>query len=213
MSLYGLFIGLSFALGVFYFEKYNHTIFPNKLAIFEVSLFFFSLLGARLYHVAHFWGYYSQNPLQILNTRGGGLGLFGGLISGFFYILTFTKINRIPLIAILGPIFSILPLCQAIGRLGNFFNHEIYSPSGLPVWLYESLACLFLFFLMRLPDLSKSPISSYLIGYGFIRFFLEFLRTDTWTISGFKIAQIISIIFIIVGISIRHHQRIHQFPA
>ena len=42
----------------------------------------------------------------------------------------------------------------------------------------------------------------YLIGYGIIRFFIEISRTDALLILGFKIAQIVSIIMIIIGIII-----------
>ena len=60
------------------------------LAIIAIPM---GLLGARLYYVLFNWGYYSQNPSQILNFRGGGMAIHGALITGILtgYIFTKTK--------------------------------------------------------------------------------------------------------------------------
>ncbi|MEK7527780.1 MAG: prolipoprotein diacylglyceryl transferase family protein [Patescibacteria group bacterium] len=191
MSFYGFIIGLSVSLGIYLFEKSN-TLIPKKLVNFFVFGFLISLLiGARLYHVFDQWNYYSQNLLQILNTRGGGLGIYGALIAGFMFLLFFAKIYKIPFLKITDLLTPILPLCQSIGRFGNFFNHEI------PTWWLEASLNLLLFFLLKK---SKNPTAHYLIAYGLIRFFIEFFRNDTWTINHLKIAQLISFICIFFGL-------------
>ena len=50
-----------------------------NLAIFAIPS---GVIGARLYYVIFNWGYYSQNPSQILNFRGGGMAIHGALIGG-----------------------------------------------------------------------------------------------------------------------------------
>lgn len=76
-----------------------------------------------------------------------------------------------------------------------------------PTFLYESIACLILFIVLLFVRRSKyvkvGTLSAlYLIGYGIIRFFIEISRTDALMIGAFKIAQIVSIIMVIVGIVI-----------
>ncbi|MDP3974669.1 MAG: prolipoprotein diacylglyceryl transferase, partial [bacterium] len=69
-----------------------------------------------------------------------------------------------------------------------------------PVWLYESILD-FVLFLILIKS-KNNQTAKYLIGYGLIRFFTEFLRWDTWNFYGFKMAQVISLIFFIVGLLI-----------
>ncbi|HNY04372.1 MAG TPA: prolipoprotein diacylglyceryl transferase, partial [Candidatus Woesebacteria bacterium] len=125
------------------------------------------------------------------------------LIGGILYIFFFSLFSRISFLKILDSITPILPLCQAIGRIGNFFNHEI------PVWWLEASLNLILFFIIKSEALKNySSTALYLIGYGSIRFFIEFFRNDTWTINGVKIAQLISIISLVIGIILINYEKI-----
>lgn len=198
MHLYGLIIGISVSLGIYLFEKQN-TLIPKKfLNLFIIGFLASLLIGARLYHVVDQWSYYSQNFIQILNIQGGGLGIYGALIGGFFFLLIFSRISRISFLNISDLITPILPLCQSIGRFGNFVNGEI------SIWWLESLLCFFLFlFLRRFPYLATAK---YLTGYGLIRFITEYFRTDTWTINNFKIANLISLFFVILGLFLIKYQ-------
>lgn len=208
MSLYGLIIGLSVSIGIYLFEKSN-TLVPKKLFNFFVFGFLISLLiGARLYHVFDQWNYYSRNLLQILNTRGGGLGIYGALITGFMFLLFFAKIHKIPFLKLTDLLTPILPLCQSIGRIGNFFNGEI------PIWWLESLLCATLFLLISKYKFRFNPTGLYLFGYGFIRLITEYFRTDTWVINNFKIANFISLIFVILGLFlIKYQSRLRRLVA
>jgi phosphatidylglycerol:prolipoprotein diacylglycerol transferase len=157
-------------------------------------------LGARLYHVLDLNDYYFQNVREIFKVWQGGLGIYGGILGGLSGLIIYLKSKKQPILEWLDITALILPLGQAIGRLGNYFNKEIY-----PVALYESFFTTLLFgFLYRhYKKIGKKTgfyFYSYLIGYGTIRFFLEFLRTDTWTIYGLNVAQIISILLITVAV-------------
>ncbi|MPM19487.1 Prolipoprotein diacylglyceryl transferase [bioreactor metagenome] len=208
MSLYGLIIGICLIIGIEYFQKKNNLIPKNKENYFILGLMFFAIIGARVYGVIAAWNYFSQDPIQILNLRGGGLGIFGGLIGGIIFIYIFSKKNKIKFLDITNLIVPIVPLCQSVGRWGNFFNHEIYGTKGEPIWLYESIL-LFLFFLF-FQKIKKHQSAIYLIYYGVIRFVLEFIRTDTIPFSIITFAQFLSLIFIILGIIIIKYENTHH---
>jgi len=197
MHLYGLIIGIAIIVGINYFSQNQKVIPKNKENFFIFPLIIFSLISARLYHVVDYWNYYSENPHQIYATWNGGLGIYGALIGALIFIAIYSLLSRISLLALLDTIAPILPLCQSIGRIGNFFNREI------PTWWLEASLNLILFFLIKSTYLKRySSTSLYLIGYGLIRFFIEFFRSDTWTIGNFKMAQIISLLFIVIGLII-----------
>jgi phosphatidylglycerol:prolipoprotein diacylglycerol transferase len=197
MHLYGLIIGLAIIIGINYFSRNQKVISKSKENVFLFGLLFFSIIGARLYHVIDYWSFYSQNINQIYATWNGGLGIYGALTAGVVYLFFYSLISKIKFQKILDSITPILPLCQAIGRIGNFFNQEI------SIWWLEASLNLILFFIIKSTYLKNySSTSLYLIGYGSIRFLIEFFRNDTWQINSFKIAQIISILFIICGLII-----------
>lgn len=201
MSIYGLIMGLCVVIGLEYFSKKNQIIPKNKEKIFLFFLILFSFLIARAYFVIFNWNnYYSQNSSQIFNFRGGGISILGGLLGGIIFTYFFAKKNKIKFLEITNLITPILPLCQSIGRWGNYFNHEIYSKTNQPIWLYESILDLLLF--LFLIKKKNNQTAYYLIGYGLIRFITEFFRSDVWIISGLKIGQLIGIIFIIFGIKL-----------
>jgi phosphatidylglycerol:prolipoprotein diacylglycerol transferase len=107
-----------------------------------------SIIGARLWHVLTpspssiaegiTTQYYFTHPLDMINLRRGGLGIFGGVIGGalalFLYVRRNKNLNFSEWVDIIAPS---LALGQAIGRWGNFFNQELYgAPTDLPWKLY-----------------------------------------------------------------------------
>ena len=203
MHLYGLIIGIAIVIGINYFEKHQVVIPKNRLAFFEISLIISAIIGARAYHVADQWQFYSQNPWLIPQTWNGGLGIFGAIVGALTFIFLYSLVSSFSFLVSLNSITPILPLCQAIGRLGNWANHEN------PIWWPEAIGDLLIFwFIQKYP---ASPTAKYMIGYGIIRLATEFWRTDTWQTGTIKVGQIISIIFVIVGILIYRHER-HQIP-
>ena len=125
-----------------------------------------------------------------------------------------------------------LILGQAIGRWGNFMNSEAYGPmttletlknlhipqfiiDGMhingnyyhPTFLYESLWCLVGFLILLFMKKSRafkkgSTFSTYLIWYGIGRFLIESLRQDSLYFGTLRIAQLVSILGIIIGVII-----------
>jgi phosphatidylglycerol:prolipoprotein diacylglycerol transferase len=107
------------------------------------------IVGARLWYVmnATLGGnrYYIENPLQIINIPQGGLHIFGGFLFGATVLLTYLRQNtRDPWIYLdaAGPAILI---GQAIGRIANFINQELYGPPttlpwGIPISAEHRLA-------------------------------------------------------------------------
>ena len=208
MSLYGLILGICFVIGINYFYKTNKTIPKQKENLFIFSVLISGIIGARVYGVIANWSYFSQNLIQILNLRGGGLGIYGGIIGAITFITFFCLKNKIKFLDISNSLVPIIPLCQSLGRWGNFFNHEIYGINNQPIWLYESIAMLLVYFLIK--KIKSHSTGIYLINYGIIRFILEFLRTDIITIFYLSLAQILSLLFILFGLFIIKYENSHH---
>ena len=87
-----------------------------------------AVIGARLYHVIHLWGYYVENPLLIPQIWNGGLGIPGGVAGGALGIWLYTRSKGINTARWMDVFAPALLLGQVIGRLGNFVNQELYGP-------------------------------------------------------------------------------------
>lgn len=190
----------------------------------------FGLIGARLYYVIFNLDYYLKYPLEILEVWNGGLAIHGGILFGLLTVIIYTKKYRAKTLKVLDILVTGLILGQAIGRWGNFFNGEAYGvvttlenlqklglPDFLiegmyingayhhPAFLYESIWNLFGFFALlivrRYKYLKTGQLTGvYLIWYSIGRFFIEGMRTDSLMIGSFKVAQIVSIVCIIIGL-------------
>ena len=189
----------------------------------------FGFIGARIYYVIFNWSYYSHNIIEIVEIWQGGLAIHGGIIGGLLTILFYTKKYNARTIRYIDIIVPAVVIAQAIGRWGNFFNSEAHGAAttlehlkalhiptfvinGMkiegvyytPTFFYESIGCLIIFLILiilRRGTYRKvgTITALYLIGYGILRFFIEISRTDALMIVGFKMAQIASIIMIIIG--------------
>jgi phosphatidylglycerol:prolipoprotein diacylglycerol transferase len=197
MSLYGLILGICFVIGINYFFSHNKIVSKNKENLFIFSTLIWGIIGARVYGVIAAWQYFSQNLLQIFNLRTGGLGIYGGLFFSLLFVYTFSLKNKLSFLKITNLLVPIIPLCQSIGRFGNYFNHEIYGIYNQPVWFYESVLMFILFLIFKKIKIHQTGI--YLIYYGIVRFILEFIRLDTISVLFLSLAQILSLLFIIIG--------------
>jgi phosphatidylglycerol:prolipoprotein diacylglycerol transferase len=92
------------------------------------------VIGARLYHVIHQWSFYSANPGLIVQVWNGGLGIPGAVAGGVLALWLYTRWHHLPTGRWLDIFVMALPLGQAIGRLGNFVNQELYGPPTALPW-------------------------------------------------------------------------------
>ena len=227
---YGLLIATGFYFALSYasslIEKRNNPKYQS-IEEFQNSAFILlvgGIIGARLWFVTLDWDYFSEHLIEAPQIWLGGISIQGGLIGGIITAFIFFFKDMKKMLFYLGLIASSLPLAQAIGRWGNFFNEEAFGkacelPWGLyishtgqfhhPTFLYESILNLIIFaFLFAYNKIfyrnetkhDLRLIAIYIFAYSFIRFFLEGIRVDSLTIAGFAAAQILAIIGMTTGI-------------
>lgn len=190
----------------------------------------FGIIGARIYYVLFNFSYYWNNKIEILEIWHGGLAIHGGLLFGAIYILYFCKKHNLNKLKLIDMIVVGVIIGQAIGRWGNFFNGEAYGPvttyatlkqnltpefiiKGMkilgqyhePTFYYESLWNINGFIILLLARHSKKIRIGQLTGIYFLwysigRLYIESLRMDSLMIKNFKVAQLVSILLIILGL-------------
>jgi len=103
----------------------------SAIAIWAVPA---GVVGARIYHVITDWHRFEDESFwQIFNVRAGGLGIPGGMFLGVVAGMIVARARGISFPRVLDAIVPALPLAQAIGRWGNWFNQEVYGrPTDLP---------------------------------------------------------------------------------
>lgn len=221
---YGILIGFGFLLAtaICYFRASKHDIRPDFILDLVIWMIPSAIIGARAYYVIFSWENYAGDLTKIFDIRGGGLAVHGGLILCFLVGYFVCRHGKQSFIKAADLVAVTIPLAQAIGRWGNFFNEEAHGgPTELPwaqiidgvgyhpTFLYESLWCFLLFIFLLWFDNHKRSfdgqiISLYMILYSLERFFVESLRTDSlWLIDGvIRQAQALSLCLIIAGIVI-----------
>ncbi len=190
------------------------------------------ILGARVYYCVFNLDYYLANPSEILKIYNGGLAIHGGVIAGLIFVYFYTKKKNVSFIKILDIVAPAVIIAQSFGRWGNFFNQEAHGGittyqnlknmhipefiiNGMhiegkyyyPTFFFESIWCLIGFIILMIARRNKNlrkgfQIGFYFIWYGIGRFFIEAFRTDSLMFLGLKIAQIVSLIGILIGIII-----------
>ena len=85
------------------------------------------IVGARLYYVLMRWDEYKGDWKAIINTRGGGLAIYGGIIGALLVGLIICKIRKIKMLPMLDITALGFLIGQGIGRWGNFFNQEAFG--------------------------------------------------------------------------------------
>ncbi|OLS03874.1 prolipoprotein diacylglyceryl transferase [Tissierella creatinophila] len=216
---YGIFIASAVFLGTIIALKQAklNNIEENDLLDLLLYAIPVSIIGARAYYVIFSWDLYRDDLIQVLNFRNGGLAIHGVLIGAIVTTIIFTKKRNISFWKLVDTAAPSLVLGQAIGRWGNFVNQEAHGgptdlPWGIivdgvkvhPTFLYESLWNFGVFIFLMWYSRNKKHVDGavflwYLILYSFIRFFIEHLRTDSLMWGSVKVAQLISVIIIIVS--------------
>lgn len=169
------------------------------------------IVGARLYHVVDYWSkYYRENFWEIFKIWNGGLGIWGGLIGGWVVVAVICNKSNKKFLKILDDIVVGVPFAQAIGRLGNFANGELFGKNGEPLFAYEAILNLLLgWLLIYLAKKHKPTTGTYLIGYGVIRIALENLRPEDviWKIANIPVAIIFGMLAVMIGAVIIFRRR------
>ena len=167
------------------------------------------VIGARAYHVATDWKTYfgtGGHPIDSLKIWQGGLGIPGGVALGVIVGVLVARRKGLSGLALMDTVAPALPIAQAIGRLGNWFNQELFGrPTRLPwalridaahrplgyeqfttfhpTFLYEALWNLALASALIVLDRRKrlrrgELFTLYVLGYSLGRLWVEDLRID-----------------------------------
>ncbi len=206
-------------LGLFiaYHEAKKQGYNPDDIVDLALWCIPAALIGARLYYVVFQWEYYKGDILKMLNTREGGLAIHGGLIAAVIAGYFFTKHKKIPFWKTADLVAPSIALGQAIGRWGNYINGEAHGgPTNLPwgimvegmkvhpTFLYESLwnfgLFLFLMYYRNNKKFDGELFILYAVIYSMGRFWIEGLRTDSLMFMGMRIAQLVSVSVVLVGL-------------
>jgi prolipoprotein diacylglyceryl transferase len=190
------------------------------------------IIGARIYHlITSPDAYFGKNghPVEALYIWRGGLGIWGAIAGGVLGAWLYLRRRRIPLSIAADALAPTLPLAQAFGRWGNWFNQELYGrPSGLPwalkidpahrlpgyentatyqpTFLYESLWCLGVALLCLWADKrfrlgGGRVFALYVAAYTAGRGWIESLRIDTaHRFFGLRLNDYVSIVVFLVAV-------------
>lgn len=93
-----------------------------------------AIVGARIYYVICEWSYYSQDLSRVFDLRSGGLAVYGGVLGAYLGAFIMFKIRKIPFSTCSDYAICYIPLGQAIGRWGNFFNQEAFGTTTTLPW-------------------------------------------------------------------------------
>lgn len=180
-----------------------------SIAVWAVSA---GVIGARLYYIATDKSDPWREPARWLKIWQGGLGIPGGLLAGVLVALWRARRRRISASGLFTAAAPAVPLAQALGRIGNWWNQELFGrptslpwalkidddhlPAGYasgttfhPTFLYEVLWNLALCGLLLVVDkrMRLRPgrlLAVYVVGYAIGRFWIEGLRIDPANSSG-----------------------------
>jgi len=228
---HGLLLALGVAAGAALaaYEAKRRYDDPEIIYYIFLPLIIFGTLGARVWHlltpplssvqIGLTSQYYFSHPLDSFALWMGGLGFPGALIGGTLALLYFARKYEFPFWELTDLLAPGLALAQAIGRVGNYFNQELYGlPTNLPwkifiqpdnrladyeaaeyyhpLFAYESILNFAnLFFLLWLARRFEDKLKvgdlflAYLAFYSVVRFALEFLRLDVALVNGVNINQ------------------------
>ncbi len=181
---YGITMALAIFTGTAVASRYISRQGQDGNMIWDMLLWILvpAIVGARLYYVfiqaprsgPNGLGEYLAHPIEILEVWRGGIHIYGAFILGGITLLLYMRWHKLPLFIYLDAIGLGLLIGQAIGRIGNFINQELYGPPTTLPWGLRIDAQ------HRIPpynDLTKYPDS--------VRFQPLFLYELLWDALGF----------------------------
>jgi len=231
---YGLMIALGVVAGVWLAGRRleeRHVGTRDDMSAIAVWAVIAGVIGARLYHVITDWSTFHGDYVKMFEIWKGGLGIPGGMLAGVVVGLWQGKRRGIPPAVLATCAAPALPLAQAIGRVGNWFNQELfgkattlpwgleisdtktldagYAPGTLfhPTFLYECLWNLALCGVLLWIDRKWRPrpghlLAIYIVGYGIGRFWVEGLRIDyAHSYGGLRLNQWTALVAIVLALA------------
>lgn len=225
MTIYGLLIGIGIVIAVEILLTRTKLFSYIDLIIISIS----ALIGARILFLLHNIEEIRDGLVNIFAIWDGGLAFYGALLGTFISIFVISLSKKKIFFEYTDKFLVVLPLMQSIGRIGNYFNNELYGkPSTLPwaiyippnyrlagweeythfhpVFLYESILNLILFIFLFVSTKKKRNrglvTGIYLVIYSIIRICMNMIRIDGEYWFGIETSNLLSYIFLLIGIYI-----------
>jgi prolipoprotein diacylglyceryl transferase len=202
---------------------------PKTVAEIGVPVVIGGVLGARIYHLFTGYKWDDGGFGGALKIWEGGLSIWGAVLGGFIAVVFLSRRKNIDWVRMCDAIAPGLAIAQAIGRLGNWFNQELFGrptdlPWGLeidpdkrplkyldeetfhPTFLYEAIWCLLvagtIVFAERRFHLKRGQsVSLYIAMYTFGRIFFEALRADPASeLFGIRFNLLLSVVLCVAGV-------------
>ncbi len=226
VSTYFLMIMIGYGAGLFvvlHQSKINSMLKTDALVAYILAGFG-ALIGGKLFFVIQgistFIELNQTTGLSFLDFfTNAGLVYYGGFIGAVLMVMLFSLLFKIRFWTVIDTLIPALPLAQAFGRVGCFLagccygvphEHGVLFPFSdtplLPTQLYETACVTVLFVIMMVygkqPRRPGKLLGMYMIGYGIIRFVLEFFRGDEIRgfAGGLSVSQWISIAVLAAGV-------------
>jgi len=227
IAWYGVIISIGIILGTLLaaYRCKQRNFKPDIMLDFLLIAIPLAIVGARLYYVIFEWKQYAGDLQKIIAINQGGLAIYGGIIGGIIAAAIFSIVKKFPLLTLLDIVIPSLILGQAIGRWGNYVNQEAFgkiitNPSfqffpiavyidKLQEWhqatfFYESawniVLLVIVLLLTRKGVKDGTLLSTYFIGYGIGRFWIEGLRSDSlYIMPAIRVSQVLSLLLIVLG--------------
>ena len=129
IAYYGVIIAIGMLIGFYVSVYVGKKINVNEDVLYDIFIIcvLLGVIGARAYYVLFRLDYYTIRPYEILDIRGGGLAVFGGIILGTCGIIIYCLIKKINILKVMDATMFGVVVGQAIGRYGNFFNMEAFG--------------------------------------------------------------------------------------
>ena len=204
---------------------------PDMVENYFYGTFILGIIGARLWFCIFYdFMFYLTNPLELFKIYNGGLAIQGGLMAGILFSYFYTRHYRISFFRLADVVMPNVLIAQCLGRWGNFMNSEAHGgvvpesyfngfpafiKEGMhiggqyyaPAFLYESIGTLsgwiiINFILKRTKGLKRGQaFFAYFMWYGVVRFFTESIRTDSLMLGNFRVAQLLAIGGLLIGLA------------
>jgi phosphatidylglycerol:prolipoprotein diacylglycerol transferase len=216
---YGVFVVLAFIISssLLLQEARRRSWNEGHVYDFCIVILIGGIIFARFLYVILHWGFFMENPIEIIMLQHGGLVWFGGLTGAVLCGLVYIKFKKLPALEMFDLFAPYAALAQGIGRIGCLFNgccHGKISASGIyfpvhghilfPSQIIDTLSLLLIFAALRLiqPKARKGEVfCSYILLASLQRFLMEYLRGDLRPFYGdYSIFQWISYGLFISGL-------------
>lgn len=199
IAYYGIVIAAAMIAGIFLTMWAAKQTKQNPDNYFDLAMIAIvvAVICARIYYVVFSWDYYKENLWEVLNIRGGGLAIYGGVIGGVLTCFVFSKYKKMNPAQVMDTACLGLILGQAIGRWGNFFNREAFGryTNGLLAMRLPMDA-------LRMGEVTEEMLSRKIVenGINYVQVHPTFLYESLWNLA---------VLAVLLSLTLKKNRKFH----